>query len=44
VVPVKDSAGRIVGVLDIDSKDLSSFDEADAQELEKIVALIYAGL
>ncbi len=41
VVPVKNEKGQIIGVLDIDSKDLNSFDEADAQELEKIVAMIY---
>jgi GAF domain-containing protein len=41
VVPVKDKEGRIVGVLDVDSKDLNSFDETDAQELQKIVDLIF---
>lgn len=42
VVPVKDSTGQIIGVLDIDSKDLNSFDEVDARELERIVAMIYS--
>lgn len=39
VVPVfKD--GEVVGVLDIDSKELSAFDRRDAFWLEKIVALL----
>ena len=40
VVPLKDAKGNIIGVLDVDSKDLASFDETDAKWLEKIVALI----
>jgi GAF domain-containing protein len=44
VVPVKNIEGRIIGVLDIDSKDLNMFDEIDAEELRKIVDLIYAPL
>ncbi|PKP22243.1 MAG: histidine kinase [Bacteroidetes bacterium HGW-Bacteroidetes-21] len=40
VVPLKNSASEVVAVLDIDSKDLNSFDETDALWLEKIVALI----
>jgi L-methionine (R)-S-oxide reductase len=40
VIPVwKDDA--IVAVLDVDSKELDSFDEIDAEYLEKIVELIY---
>jgi GAF domain-containing protein len=39
VVPVKNQ-DRIIGVLDIDSKDLGAFDETDRNYLEKIVALI----
>ena len=40
VVPIwKDS--EIVAVLDVDSKELDSFDEVDAEYLEKIVSLIY---
>jgi L-methionine (R)-S-oxide reductase len=39
VVPIfKDDA--VVGVLDIDSKELSAFDQTDAIWLEKIVALL----
>lgn len=41
VVPVRDKNGAIVGVLDIDSKELSTFDETDQLYLEKIVDLIY---
>ena len=42
VVPVCDKSGEIVGVLDIDSKELNTFDETDRRYLEKIVAMIYA--
>lgn len=41
VVPVKNSSGNIVGVLDIDSDKFDTFDLVDAEELEKIVGLIY---
>lgn len=40
VVPLKNSSDKIVGVLDIDSKELASFDETDALWLEKIVGLL----
>ncbi len=40
VVPLKDKKGDIIGVLDVDSKELNSFDEVDAEWLEKIVGLI----
>ena len=40
VVPVHDSAGEVVAVLDIDSKELSTFDETDKIYLEKLVAAI----
>ncbi|PKP02034.1 MAG: histidine kinase [Bacteroidetes bacterium HGW-Bacteroidetes-9] len=40
VVPVKDSTGKITAVLDVDSKELGSFDETDAFHLEKIVKLL----
>ena len=42
VIPVKDENDKIIGVLDIDSKNLNQFDETDAVWLEKIVNLIYA--
>ncbi|QGY45474.1 GAF domain-containing protein [Maribellus comscasis] len=41
VVPFKNKEGEITGVLDIDSKELASFNEIDAHWLEKIVELIY---
>ena len=37
VVPVRSSEGEIIAVLDIDSKDLATFDEVDKQWLEEIV-------
>ncbi len=42
VVPVKDQSGKVIGVLDVDSDKLATFDEVDADGLEKIVALIYS--
>jgi L-methionine (R)-S-oxide reductase len=41
VVPVRDSEGNILAVLDIDSATLNSFDETDRTNLEAIAALIY---
>ncbi len=41
VVPVKNKNDEIIGVLDVDSKDYSSFDEIDVAALEKIVRLIF---
>ena len=40
VIPVYDNDGRIVAVLDVDSKDINSFDENDQFYLEKIIKLI----
>jgi L-methionine (R)-S-oxide reductase len=40
VVPLFNKQNEVVGVLDVDSKDLNSFDEIDAKWLEKIVNLI----
>ncbi len=40
VVPIRDKSGQPIAVLDVDSKELNSFDEIDAKFLEKIVALI----
>lgn len=39
VVPVRDKDGNIIGVLDVDSKELGSFDEVDAKWLEKILVI-----
>lgn len=41
VIPLKNRLGEIIGVLDVDSKDLGSFDEIDRVYLEKILNLIY---
>ncbi len=41
VVPLRNKKQEIIGVLDVDSKDLASFDEIDAKWLEKMVELVY---
>ena len=41
VIPVKNENGEILGVLDVDSTALNSFDEIDAEWLGKIVHLVY---
>lgn len=41
VIPLKNQNNEIIGVLDVDSNELNSFDEVDQEELEKIVDLIY---
>lgn len=41
VIPVINPQGDLIGVLDVDSKELSSFDETDATNLEKIVSLLF---
>lgn len=40
VVPLYHRTGNIIGVLDIDDAQLSSFDDTDAQFLQQICALI----
>ena len=40
VVPVFNEARAVVAVLDIDSRDLNTFDDTDRQWLERIVALL----
>lgn len=40
VVPVRDPSGNVVAVLDVDSHAPAAFDQTDANELEKIVALM----
>lgn len=39
-IPVKDKSGKIFAVLDVDSKNLASFDKVDAEGLQNIVSLI----
>lgn len=41
VVPLKNPNGDIVGILDVDSKVTESFNETDAEGLEKIIKLIF---
>ena len=40
VVPVISQTGEVVAVLDIDSKELSTFDDTDCQYLEAVCSLI----
>ena len=40
VVPLHNTDGEVVGVMDIDSKELATFDEVDAQWLEEIARVI----
>ncbi len=40
VVPLHGVDGQVVGVLDIDSKELATFDEVDAHGLEQIARVI----
>ena len=40
VIPVHDKEGRVIAVLDIDSEELSTFDETDKLWLERIVKLL----
>jgi L-methionine (R)-S-oxide reductase len=41
VVPLRNKSDEIVGVLDVDSESLNSFDETDAIFLERIIELIF---
>jgi GAF domain-containing protein len=43
VVPVRDSSGRLIAVLDVDSTELDAFGPADAHGLEAIVRRAFAG-
>ena len=40
VVPIRGIHGEIMGVIDIDSKELCSFDKTDQEYLEKIAAIV----
>lgn len=40
VVPLRDSQGEVIAVLDIDSRELASFDDVDARGLEAAVKVI----
>ena len=39
VIPVRDSKGNVIAVLDVDSDRLNAFDETDRKGLEKIIAV-----
>lgn len=41
VVPFLDPNGRMLGVLDVDSNKINAFDEVDAENLEKILQMIF---
>lgn len=41
VVPLRNKKNEIIGVLDVDSKDLNSFDSTDSKCLNEIVSLVY---
>lgn len=41
VVPLRNKTNEIVGVLDVDSKELNSFDSTDLKCLNEIVSLVY---
>ncbi|WP_367916067.1 GAF domain-containing protein [Leadbetterella sp. DM7] len=40
VLPLKDTRGHVIGVLDIDSERLNDFDETDKKYLEEITAIL----
>ena len=42
VLPVRNAAGEIIGVLDIDSDRPAAFTEEDARELDAILASVFA--
>lgn len=42
VVPVMDAGGALIAVLDIDSAETGTFDAADAEALEALVAEVFA--
>jgi GAF domain-containing protein len=44
VVPIFDSESRLIGVLDLDSRDTAAFDEIDAKYLQMIAALMTAAV
>ncbi len=40
VLPLRSGSGKVIGVLDVDSDELNSFDVIDQMYLEKILALL----
>jgi GAF domain-containing protein len=43
VVPVRDAAGALIAVLDVDSAEIGAFDAADRAGLERLIAALFAG-
>ena len=41
VIPVRDTSGKVVAVLDADSDKLNTYDDLDAEALQRIADLIY---
>jgi len=41
-LPVFDSKGNVIAVLDVDSEELGSFDEIDREWLEKILSCVFS--
>ena len=41
VIPIRNKEGEIVACLDVDSKELNTFDEIDAKYLEEITKMIF---
>ena len=44
VVPVRDAAGRLIAVFDVESERLAAFDALDAQWLERILGATFGGV
>lgn len=42
VVPVRDAAGRLLAVFDVDSDRLAAFDDDDRRGLERLLAAVFA--
>lgn len=42
VVPVRDGAGKLIAVLDVDSTQFGAFDETDQVSLERLMAKIFS--
>ncbi len=40
VIPIIDSKAKVIGVLDVDSRELNNFDETDARYLSELISLI----
>ncbi len=43
VVPIKDKAGRVIGVFDVDAAYKNAFDETDKRFLESLVPMLLEG-